>query len=77
MATYKYEALNAAGKPTSGTVEAESSEDAIQQIRGQGFFPTSVRQGDEGGGKKGLLGIGGKSGGKKKKKKPKKKKKQK
>ncbi|MBT4766820.1 MAG: type II secretion system F family protein [Phycisphaerae bacterium] len=70
MATYKYEALDAAGKPTSGTVEAESSEDAIQQIRGQGFFPTSVRQGDEGGGKKGFLGSRGKSGGKKKKKKP-------
>jgi type IV pilus assembly protein PilC len=68
MATYKYEALDSAGKPASGTVEAESSEDAIQQIRGQGFFPTSVREGDGGGGKKGLLGSRGKSGDKKKQK---------
>ena len=71
MATYQYEALDSAGKPTTGTVEADSSEDAIQQIRGQGFFPTSVRQGDEGGGKKGLLAGRGKSGGKKKSKKKK------
>ena len=71
MATYQYEALDSAGKPTSGTVEADSSEDAIQQIRGQGFFPTSVRQGDEGSRKKkGLFGSRSKSsGGKKKKKK--------
>jgi len=71
MATYQYEALDSAGKPTSGTVEADSSEEAIQQIRGQGFFPTSVRQGDEGGGKKGLLGKRGTAGGGKKKKKKK------
>ncbi|MDP7070447.1 MAG: type II secretion system F family protein [Phycisphaerales bacterium] len=68
MATYQYEALDSAGKPTSGSVEAGSSEDAIQQIRGQGFFPTSVTQGDgEAGGKKGRKGSG-----KKKKKKAKK-----
>jgi len=66
MATYQYEALDSAGKPTTGSVEAETSEDAIQQIRGQGFFPTSVRQDDgDGGGKKGLLGGRGKKGGKK------------
>jgi len=52
MATYQYEALDSAGKPTSGSVEAGSSEDAIQQIRGQGFFPTSVTQSDGDGGKK-------------------------
>ena len=71
MATYQYEALDSAGKPTTGTVEADSSEDAIQQIRGQGFFPTSVQQGDGTGGKKGLLGGRGKSGATKKKKKKK------
>jgi len=76
MSTYQYEALDSAGKPTKGSVEAGSSEDAIQQIRGQGFFPTSVRQDDEGGGRKSLLGGRGKSGGKKaaakkKKKEPK------
>jgi len=71
MATYQYEALDSAGKPTNGSVQADSSEDAIQQIRGQGFFPTSVRQ-DDGGAKKGLLGGRGKSGGKKAAKKKKK-----
>ncbi len=44
MPTYAYEALNAAGKPQKGTVEATSSEEAIQRIKGQGYFPTSVRE---------------------------------
>ncbi len=69
MATYQYEALDSAGKPTSGSVEAGSSEDAIQQISGQGFFPTSVTQSDgEGGRKKARVKAGGKR--KKKKEKP-------
>jgi type IV pilus assembly protein PilC len=44
MPTYQYEALDASGKPKKGVVDASSSDDAIQQIRGQGFFPTSVRE---------------------------------
>ncbi|MCL4209214.1 MAG: type II secretion system F family protein [Phycisphaeraceae bacterium] len=44
MPTYVYEALNSAGKQQKGTVEAASSEEAIQRIKGQGFFPTSVRE---------------------------------
>ncbi|MCH2133738.1 MAG: type II secretion system F family protein [Phycisphaerales bacterium] len=44
MPTYQYEALDATGKPQRGALEASSSEEAIQQIRGQGFFPTSVRE---------------------------------
>lgn len=43
MATFTYEALNAAGKPQKGTIEAASSEDAVQKIKAQGYFPTSVR----------------------------------
>lgn len=43
MATFVYQALNAAGKTQKGTVEAASSEDAIQRIKSQGFFPTSVQ----------------------------------
>jgi type IV pilus assembly protein PilC len=39
-----YEALNAAGKPQKGTVEAVTTEEAIQRIKGQGYFPTSVRE---------------------------------
>ena len=44
MPTFAYEALNAAGKPQKGTIEAGSSEEAIQRIKAQGFFPTTVRE---------------------------------
>jgi type IV pilus assembly protein PilC len=44
MPTYQYEALNSAGKPQKGTVEATTSEEAIQRIKGQGYFPTAVRE---------------------------------
>ncbi len=44
MATFAYEALNAAGKPQKGTVDAATNDEAVQKIRSQGFFPTSVRE---------------------------------
>ena len=44
MPTFTYEALNAAGKPQKGQVEANTSEEAIQRIKSQGFFPTAVRE---------------------------------
>ena len=44
MPTYVYEALNSAGKPQKGTVDAGTSEEAVQRIKGEGFFPTSVRE---------------------------------
>lgn len=44
MGTFAYEALNAAGKPQKGTIEASNTDDAIQRIKSQGFFPTSVRE---------------------------------
>src|ERR1051325_5340564 len=44
MPTFAYEALNAAGKPQKGTVDATSSEEAIQRIKAQGYFPTAVRE---------------------------------
>ena len=44
MPTYVYEALNAAGKPEKGRLEAESSDAAITAIRQNGFFPTTVRE---------------------------------
>lgn len=71
MPTFAYEALNAAGKPQKGSLEATSTEEAIQRIKSQGFFPTSVREqkakkGEVAGGgaaakpkKKGGMGIGG------------------
>lgn len=44
MPTFQYEALNQAGQPQKGVVEASDSEDAIARIKGQGFFPMSVRE---------------------------------
>ncbi|CAG0987094.1 Type II secretion system protein F [Phycisphaerales bacterium] len=44
MATFMYEALNSAGKPQKGTVEAGTTEEAIQRIKAQGYYPTSVRE---------------------------------
>mgnify|MGYP000667802234 CR=1 FL=1 len=44
MPTFQYEALNAAGKPQKGSVDATTSEEAVQRIKSQGFFPTSVRE---------------------------------
>lgn len=43
MPTFTYQALNASGKTQKGTVEAASSEEALQRIKAQGFFPTSVQ----------------------------------
>ena len=44
MPTFTYEALNSAGKPEKGSVEASSSNEALQRIRMQGYFPTAVRE---------------------------------
>ena len=73
MPTYQYEALDASGKPQKGSIDASTSDDAIQQIRGQGFFPTSVREqkvkeeGGKGSKRKGRKPRGGKGKAKKKK----------
>jgi len=44
MATFQYEALDKAGKRTKGTIEAGSSDEAIQRIKLQQLYPTSVRE---------------------------------
>jgi type IV pilus assembly protein PilC len=59
MPTFAYEAMNAAGKQQKGTIEAESSEDAIQRIKGQQLFPTSVRPAKGKGSKKDKAQEGG------------------
>ncbi len=66
MATFSYEALNPAGKSQKGTIEAASSEEAVQKIKAQGYFPTSVRP------QKGKKPEGEAGGAAKKKKKKKK-----
>ena len=73
MPTYQYEALDASGKPQKGSIDASTSDDAIQQIRAQGFFPTSVREqkvkeeGGKGSKRKGRKAKAAKGKGKKKK----------
>jgi type IV pilus assembly protein PilC len=64
MPTYAYEALNAAGKPQKGTIDANSSDEAIHRIKAQGYFPTSVREQ-----KAAKKAAGGEEGAPKKKKK--------
>ena len=44
MPTFQFEALNDAGKPQKGSINAANSDEAIARIRSQGFFPTSVRE---------------------------------
>jgi type IV pilus assembly protein PilC len=73
MATFVYQALNAAGKTQKGTVEAASSEDAIQRIKSQGYFPTSVQPQKEKKGKGDTTGAAAAAAADSKKKKKKKK----
>ncbi len=56
MANFQYIALDASGKEHEGAVEAGSREDAIQQLQGQGLYPTKV-------GEAGKKAKGGKKGG--------------
>lgn len=66
MPTFLYEALDEAGKPVKDSIAAASSEEAIARIRGQGFFPTSVReQKVKKGGGAGMLSTNSASGKKK------------
>ncbi|MHC4976837.1 MAG: type II secretion system F family protein, partial [Planctomycetota bacterium] len=53
MPVFQYEALDKAGKPQKGTIEATSSDDAIQRIKLQNLYPTTVREqkGKKGGAK--------------------------
>ena len=44
MPTFAYEAMNSSGATEKGAVEAATSDEAIQQIRSKGLFPTSVRE---------------------------------
>ncbi len=44
LPVFEYEALNAAGKPVRGIVDAESVRTARVKLRGQGFYPTDIRE---------------------------------
>lgn len=44
MPTFAYEAMNDAGKPTKGAIEATNKEEAIARIKSQRLFPTTVSE---------------------------------
>ncbi len=44
MPTFIFEAINEAGKPHKGSIAATNNDEAIQKIRSQGYFPTSVKE---------------------------------
>ena len=44
MATFTFEAMNSSGQEVKDEIEAASSEEAIQKIRGKGYFPTKVKE---------------------------------
>ncbi|MSR68728.1 MAG: type II secretion system F family protein [Phycisphaerales bacterium] len=52
MPTFSYVAANSAGSTQKGTIEAVSGEAAVQKIKSQGLFPTSVLEQRKGGEKK-------------------------
>ena len=67
MPTFQYEALDQTGKPQKGNIDAPTSDEALTKIKGQGLFPTSVREkkvkqksgGGAGGGRGGAKKKGG------------------
>jgi type IV pilus assembly protein PilC len=44
MATFQYEAMNAAGQEVKAEIDAGSADEAITKIRSQGYFPTKVKE---------------------------------
>lgn len=64
MPSFQFEALDRSGKPQKGTIEASSSDEAIQQIKLKNLYPTSVKEQKgkkKGGGPKAAAGAGGSS----------------
>jgi len=47
MPTFTYEAMNSTGKAQKGSIEAATSEEAIQRIKSQQLFPTKVQPAKE------------------------------
>jgi type IV pilus assembly protein PilC len=59
MATFQYEAMNAAGQEVKAEIDANTADEAIAKIRTQGYFPTKVK---EKAGKKGKGGAAAATG---------------
>jgi len=46
MATFQYTALDARGQQTNGTIEAASDAEAVNLLKQNGLYPTSVAEAD-------------------------------
>lgn len=46
MPVYQYEALDRAGKSTSGVIDADAEDDARRKLRGLGLYPTKIQAGN-------------------------------
>jgi type IV pilus assembly protein PilC len=44
MPTFAYDAVNASGKKVNGTIDAASPEEAMKLVRGQGLFPSGMKE---------------------------------
>src|SRR5438045_4455551 len=42
MASYRYEAVDARGKPKRGLIDAETPRQVRDQLQGEGLFPTAI-----------------------------------
>ena len=60
MANFQYTAMDSRGKESKGVIEADTEQDAVNALKDQGLYPTSISEASGG-------GRGGKGGGKKKK----------
>ncbi len=52
MPVFQYEAMDAKGKPTKGTLEVANQNEALTRLKEMGFFPTKVVESDKGKDKK-------------------------
>jgi len=44
MPTFQYEAMNSSGQTVKGTIDADTSEEAVAKIRSMGNFPTKLKE---------------------------------
>jgi type IV pilus assembly protein PilC len=58
--TYLYEAFTRAGEASNGSIDAESEQDAVVALRGQGLLVTGIKESRSAGLRKAELSFGGK-----------------
>ena len=58
MPVFTYEAMDAKGKPTKGTLDVANQNEALTRLKEMGFFPTKVVESDTGEGQRQGQGQG-------------------